>query len=75
MPCPISDYEVQPDFVKIAEANQCYGERVEKPQDIRPALQRALKATRGGVPAVLEFVVNGWDFAPGFERFYQRLAG
>jgi acetolactate synthase-1/2/3 large subunit len=70
-----TDYEVQPDFVKIAEANQCYGERVEKPQDIRPALQRALKATRGGVPAVLEFVVNGWDFAPGFKRFYRRLAG
>jgi len=70
-----TDYEVQPDFVKIAEANNCYGERVEKPQDIRPALQRALKATRSGVPAVLDFIVDGWDFAPGFKRFYQRLAG
>ena len=70
-----ADYQVQPDFVKIAEANQCYGETVERPQDIRPALQRALKATRGGVPAVLDFVVDGWDFAPGFKRFYQRLAG
>ena len=70
-----TDYEVQPDFVKIAEANNCYGERVEKPQDIRPALQRAFKATRAGVPAVLDFIVDGWDFAPGFERFYRRLAG
>jgi acetolactate synthase-1/2/3 large subunit len=69
-----TDYEVQPDFVKIAEANNCYGERVEKPQDIRPALQRALKATRAGVPAVLDFTVDGWDFAPGFKRFYERLA-
>jgi acetolactate synthase-1/2/3 large subunit len=70
-----TDYEVQPDFVKIAEANQCYGERVEKPKDIRPALQRALEATRAGIPAVLDFVVDGWDFAPGFKRFYRRLAG
>ncbi len=70
-----TDYIIQPDFVQIAHANQCYGERIEKPEDIRPALQGALKATRGGVPAVLDFVVDGWDFAPGFERFYQRLVG
>ncbi len=70
-----TDYQVQPDFVKIAEASHCYGEKVERPQDIRPALQRALKATRAGVPAVLDFVVDGWDFAPGFKRFYRRLAG
>ena len=70
-----TDYMVQPDFVKIAEASQCYGERVEKPEEIRPALERALKATRKGVPAVLDFVVDGWDFAPGFKRFYERLAG
>ena len=70
-----TDYKVQPDFVQIARANQCYGERVEKPQDIRDALGRALKATRKGVPAVLDFIVDGWDFAPGFKRFYERLAG
>jgi acetolactate synthase-1/2/3 large subunit len=70
-----TDYQVQPDFVRIAEANQCYGERVENSKDIRPALQKALEATRAGVPAVLDFVVDGWDFAPGFERFYRRLAG
>jgi acetolactate synthase-1/2/3 large subunit len=69
-----TDYKVQPDFAKIAEANQCYGERIEKPEDIRPALQRALKITREGIPAVLDFIVDGWDFAPGFKRFYERLA-
>lgn len=70
-----TDYKVQPDFVKIAQANQCHGERVETPEAIRPALQRALRATRGGIPAVVDFVVDGWDFAPGFKRFYQRLSG
>jgi acetolactate synthase-1/2/3 large subunit len=70
-----TDYKVQPDFVQIARANQCYGERVEKPEDIRPALQRARQATREGSPAILDFIVDGWDFAPGFQRFYERLAG
>lgn len=68
-----SDFSIQPDFVKVAEASKCYGERVEKPGDIRSALERALEANLKGVPAVLEFIVDGWDFAPGFKRFYERL--
>jgi acetolactate synthase-1/2/3 large subunit len=68
-----TDFKTQPDFSQIALANQCYGQRVERPEDIRPALERALKATRQGIPAVLDFVVDGWDFAPGFKRFYERL--
>jgi len=69
-----TEFKVQPDFVKIAEANKCCAERIEKPGDIRPALERALKATQEGTPAVLEFIVDGWDFAPGFKNFYKRLA-
>jgi acetolactate synthase-1/2/3 large subunit len=68
-----TDFEIQPDFAQIARANQCYGERVERPEDIRPAFKRGLKASREGVPVVLDFIVDGWDFAPGFKRFYQRL--
>jgi acetolactate synthase-1/2/3 large subunit len=68
-----TDFKTQPDFSQIALANQCYGQRVERPEDIRPALEQALKATRQGIPAVLDFVVDGWDFAPGFKRFYERL--
>jgi len=68
-----SDFSIQPDFVKVAEASKCYGERVERPADIRSALERALKANLKGTPAVIEFIVDGWDFAPGFNRFYERL--
>ena len=68
-----SDFHAQPDFVGIAEANGCYEERIEKPSDIKPALNRALEANGDGKPAVLEFIVDGWDFAPGFESFYRRL--
>jgi acetolactate synthase-1/2/3 large subunit len=68
-----TDFIIQPDFVKVAEASKCYGERVERPGDIRSALERALKANLKGTPAVVEFIVDGWDFAPGFKRFYERL--
>ncbi|MFC1942914.1 biosynthetic-type acetolactate synthase large subunit [Chloroflexota bacterium] len=43
------------DFVKFAEAYGAYGERVEAPQDIKPALQRAVDANR---PAVIEIIVE-----------------
>ncbi len=68
-----TDFKIQPDFVKVAEASGCHGERVERPGDIGPALDRALKANGDGKPAVIEFIVDGWDFAPGFKRFYERL--
>jgi acetolactate synthase-1/2/3 large subunit len=68
-----TDFKIQPDFVQVAKACACYGERVEKPSDIRPALERALKANHEGKPAVIEFIVDGWDFAPGFKNFYNRL--
>jgi acetolactate synthase-1/2/3 large subunit len=68
-----TEFTVQPDFVKVAEACQCFGERVEKPGGIRLALQRALRANQEGKPAVLEFIVDGWDFPPGFKSFYERL--
>ncbi len=68
-----TDYKVQPDFARVARASGCYGEKIKEPAGIRPALERALKANREGIPAVLDFIVDGWDFAPGFKRFYERL--
>ncbi len=57
-----ASFAVQPDFVKWAEACRCLGRRVEKPQEIRPALEAALQANRKGTPAVLDFV-TGIDMA------------
>ena len=44
-----------PDFAKVAEAFNCYGERVERPEEIRPALKRAFN---DGRPAVLDVIIN-----------------
>ncbi len=52
------DFEVQPDFAKIAEANKCYGERIDRAEDIEPAIRNALKANEEGAPAVLDFILS-----------------
>lgn len=61
-----TDFEVQPDFVKMAHAYKCYGERVEKPEEIRGALERALKANESGKPAILDIIIDPDDLAEGF---------
>ena len=43
------------DFVKFADAYGAYGKRVDRPEDITPALQRAVNANR---PAVIEIIVE-----------------
>jgi acetolactate synthase-1/2/3 large subunit len=59
-------FKVLPDFVKYAEACKCFGRRIEKPSDITPSLEEALKVNREGIPAVLDFV-TGLDMSH-FER-------
>jgi thiamine pyrophosphate-dependent acetolactate synthase large subunit-like protein len=67
------DFEAQPDFVKIAEASGCYGTRVTDPEDIKKALSRAKKENDRGVPAMVQFEVDPWDFPDGFKEFSQTL--
>ncbi len=45
-----------PDFAGIAKAVGAYGEKVTRPDQVQPALQRALNAMKGGQAAVLDFV-------------------
>jgi acetolactate synthase-1/2/3 large subunit len=52
-----TEFQVQPDFARIAEACGCYGERVEDPAAVGGALARALEANGRGQPAVLDFAV------------------
>jgi acetolactate synthase-1/2/3 large subunit len=46
-------YDVRYD--QVAKSMGCYGERVEAPADIKPALKRAVES---GLPAVLDILVN-----------------
>ena len=47
-------------FDLFAESLGCHGELVEKPEDIRPALERAKIAIKNGKPALVNVVT---DFA------------
>ena len=52
-----TSFEFQPDFAAIGAACGCYGETVTSPDQIGPALRRALAANTAGQPAVLAFRV------------------
>ena len=54
---PLSDLKPSPAYEKIVEAHGGYGERVERPDQVRPALLRALKAVKEeGRQAVLNVI-------------------
>ncbi|MHB1004520.1 MAG: thiamine pyrophosphate-binding protein [Chloroflexota bacterium] len=46
---------VSPDFTALARAFGAYAERIERPEEVRPALARAFAENR---PAVVEVIVN-----------------
>ena len=59
--CAMSGYngaciDPSPDFAGIARAVGAYGEKVTRPDQVQPALQRALAAMKDGQAAVLDFV-------------------
>lgn len=45
-------------YADVAEALGGYGERVESPDDIVPAIERGIEKTENGVPALLEFITT-----------------
>jgi acetolactate synthase-1/2/3 large subunit len=53
------------DYTAIARAFGCYGERVTRPEDIKPALERALESN---LPAVLDVQVF-FELHPSMEYF------
>ncbi len=47
-----------PDFVKIAEAFDAFGQRVEDPDALEDGLRNGLEAVTDGRPAILDVVVG-----------------
>jgi len=50
---PVQDLNPSPDFEKVAESCGGYGEKVEGPADLEPALKRSLDKVRSGTQALL----------------------
>lgn len=54
-----------PDFAEVAKSMGAYGKRIDKPEDVGPAILEAIKANK---PAVLQFDVDGTQLAPPFRK-------
>lgn len=50
--------DISGDYAAMARAFGGYGERVERAEDIVPAIRRGIAQTRNGVPALLEFITS-----------------
>ena len=50
------DYHDNPDFAKLAEAFGATGIRVERPEEVRPAMEKAKEINDG--PVVIDFIVD-----------------
>ncbi len=48
--------DISGNYAKMAEAFGGYGERIETPDQISPAIERGIQKTEEGVPALLEFI-------------------
>ena len=53
---------------RLAEALGEYAERVEEPDEIVPAIKRAIKVNRSGKPALLEFICSQYPVYDGWMR-------
>lgn len=50
--------DVGGNYAALAEALGGYGERIEVPEDIVPAIERGIERTEAGTPALLEFMTG-----------------
>lgn len=64
-----TEFDFQPDFVKIAEGCGCYGELITEPAGIEKAFARALDENARGIPAVLDFRVRPDRLTQSREHF------
>lgn len=51
-------FKVQPDFVQLAKASQCYGVKVERPSELKQGLEKARQANKEGIPAVVDVIIQ-----------------
>ena len=50
--------DISGDYAAMARAFGGHGERIEQPEDIIPAIQRGIAATKEGKPVLLEFITS-----------------
>jgi acetolactate synthase-1/2/3 large subunit len=61
-------------YARVAEGLGAHAERVERPDDVRAAMERAIAATRDGQPAVLEMITGEDPVYPVAAQLLQETA-
>ncbi len=70
-----TDFEVSPDFAKLAEAQGCKGITVKDPGKVEPALKSALRANRQGLPVLLDVEIAKHDYPRHFVTYHREVWG
>jgi acetolactate synthase-1/2/3 large subunit len=67
-----TEYDPVFDFVAVAKAGGCDGVRVERPDELPAALERARQANAAGVPFVVDAPVDPNDHHAEFDAYHGR---
>lgn len=65
-----TNFDFNPDLVALAEAQGCLGLRVEKPDEVEPALKKALEANQAGKPVMIDFHTQAHVYSEHFVRMH-----
>jgi acetolactate synthase-1/2/3 large subunit len=70
-----TNFEVSPDFAKLAQAQGCKGVTVEDPEKVEPALKAALRANAKGIPVLIDVRIAKHDYPTHFTKFHREVWG
>ncbi len=62
------------DYTAVARGLGAYAERVERPEDVRAAIERGVQATQEGRPVVLEMITREEPVFPDSNRVLKEIA-
>ena len=70
-----TDFQVSPDFAKLAEAQGCKGIRLRNPDKVEAEFEAALRANRKGIPVLIEVEIAKHDYPRHFVAFHRDVWG
>ena len=62
------------DYTTVARGLGAYAERVERPEDVKAAVERGVAATREGRPVLLEMITREEPVFPDSNRVLKEIA-
>jgi acetolactate synthase-1/2/3 large subunit len=70
-----TNFEVSPDFAKLAKAQGCRGIKVTDPAKMDAALKAAVRANRQDQPVLIDVQIAKHDYIPHFTDYHREIWG